>query len=162
MTRDERSKDENATKARMGMNAAEKFLHKWGFSSIERVDKKRVDKKGYGCDFKASKDGLPFTIEVKTTQTKGVPDAFGTEFNLPAGNGLSNFEFKPDYLLVVVVEKAEDGSFHPKRGVLVKKDEVNKYEDHKPVTHVKFSREFQRDLMDGSKKIGEWLDWTED
>ena len=151
------SKDENATKARIGMDAAEKFLHKWGFSNIERVHTK-----GRGCDFEASKDGLPFKIEVKTTQTKGVPDAFGTEFNLPSSKGQGNTEFKPDYLLVVVVEKAEDGSFHPKTGVLVKKDEVNSYKDHEPVVHVKFSREFQRDLMDGGKKIGEWLDWTED
>ena len=153
-----KSKDENATKARIGMDAAEKFLHKWGFSSI-----KRVDKKGRGCDFEASMNGsTPRTIEVKTTQTKGVPDAFGTEFNLASSKEQGNYEFKPDYLLVVIVEKAEDGSFHPKRGVLVKKDEVNKYEDHKPVTHVKFSRKFQRDLMDDGKKIGEWLDWTED
>ena len=81
---------------------------------------------------------------------------------LPSNHDLGNPEFKPHYLLVVMVEKAEDGSFHPKTGVLVKKDEVNKYKDHKPVMHVKFSLEFQRDLMDGGKKIGEWLDWTDD
>ena len=43
------SKDENATKARVGMAAAKKFLQNWEFTNIVQVDnKKRVDKKRGG------------------------------------------------------------------------------------------------------------------
>ncbi len=151
------SKDENATKARIGMDAAKEFLQNWGFSNIERVDKK-----GVGYDFKASKDGLPFTIEVKTTQTKGVPDAFETEFT----HLDKHPEFGPDYLLVVRVRKVGEPGWEPTGSHLVSKNEIDLYKEekegkkeHKIVAHVKFSSTFQKELWD--KKIGEWLDWTE-
>ena len=116
-----------------------------------------------GCDFTASKNGSTRTIEVKTTQTKGVPDAFETEFT----HLDKHPEFGPDYLLVVRVRKGGEPGWEPTGGHLVSKNEIDLYKEekegkkeHKIVAHVKFSSTFQKELWD--KKIGEWLDWTED
>ncbi|MBX8638683.1 MAG: hypothetical protein KIY11_10085, partial [Thermoplasmata archaeon] len=69
------SDDANATKNRVGMVAAEKLLSKWGFSNI-----RRADHDGEGCDFTALKSGSQCKIELKTTQTNGVPDGYESEF----------------------------------------------------------------------------------
>ena len=142
------SQDENATRNRVGMEAAENFLRKWGFSDV-----KRVDRKGEGCDFEAVRDNVLCKIEVKTTGKEGVPDAFETEFT-----ELNKYpKFCPHYLLVVRL--GEGGKL--KGTHLVSKNDVDHYkEEHKIVKHVKFSSEFKKDVWE--KKIGEWLDWTAD
>ena len=140
------SKHENAKRGRVGMDAAEKFLPKFGFSDV-----KRVDRMGEGCDFEAVRDSVRCKIEVKTTGKEGVPDAFETEFTELDKHP----KFRPDYLLVVRLGEG----WKLKGAHLVSKNDVDRYKKrHKIVKHVKFSSEFKKDLWE--KKIGKWLDWT--
>ena len=148
----EKSDDANATKNRVGMKAAKTLLALWGFSEIEPVDSL-----GKGWDFEASKNGVRYKIELKTTETRGVPDAFGNEFE----NLDSLPELKADYLLVVKVKKDEASGFRPLGGHFVSKEEVGGYKDHhRVVNHVKFSHKFQTDLA--NEKVGEWKNYEED
>lgn len=144
-----KSNDVNATKNRVGMKAAQTLLAQWGFYKIECVDGG-----GKGCDFEASRNDKRYKIELKTTATTGVPDAFENEFE-----DLEDFPtLKADYLLVVRVEKDKAGGFSPLRGNLVSKEEVDSYKErHRVVKHVKFSRKFQSDLYTG--KIGDWKNY---
>lgn len=134
------------SKERQRIEVAKKLLE-WNGFEFSKEDKKET-----GCDMIARQVGKKTKIEVKTTESEGIPDAFQTEFQELDSEPV----FMADYLVVVRKKGKKILSCN-----LVSKADIDRYRaQHRVVKRVKFSREFQREVYD--RKLGKWLAWEDD
>ena len=138
--------DKEMSKEQQRIEVAKRLLERDGFEFSKEYQKEK------GCDLIARKDGKMVKIEVKTTESIGISDAFQTEFQELGSEPV----IKAHYL--VVVRKKGEKIFGSN---LISKEDVERYKaQHKMVKHVKLSRELQREAYD--RKLGKWLAWEED
>ncbi|MGC8483861.1 MAG: hypothetical protein ACP5OE_09500, partial [Thermodesulfobium sp.] len=133
----DKTEDENRKKTKVAEDLAlvTKILGSWGFTDIKKNTNnkgKNASKNDIGFDFKAKKHGKKVKIEVKAVTYRngvlpGIPDSVITEFELD--ENYENPKFKADYLLVVGLEKVENGSngidYRPKEAYLLTRDQIN-------------------------------------
>ncbi|MGC9047041.1 MAG: hypothetical protein ACP5IC_02930, partial [Minisyncoccia bacterium] len=135
----DKTEDENRKKTKVAENPdlVKKILEPLEFTDIKKNTNnkgKNASKNDIGFDFWAKKDEKDVKIEVKAVTYRngvlpGIPDSVITEFELD--ENCENPKFKADYLLVVGLEKVENGSngidYRPKEAYLLTRDQINAY-----------------------------------
>ena len=164
-------KDENRKKTKVAEDPVivRKILEPLGFTDIKKNTNnkgKKAGKNDIGFDFWAKKDEKDVKIEVKAVTYRngvlpGIPDSVITEFELDDDG---NPKFKADYLMVIGLEKVENGpngiDYRPKEAYLLDRDLINSDEfKHKIKKIVVFDSKLKTKLR---RRIDISPIWTSD